>query len=119
MRIQNSCCFGGAFSALLAVVALGPAQAQSIFTYNDPTPGSSQSHRYGVLNGDLLALYINDRGDLGAPYRYVVPEKPKGISKGTKPVINNDGSVPETSGTYAALFSKTSTSGYSSLASSI
>jgi hypothetical protein len=104
---------------LAASVAVGcgltvSAGAQSvIFPYSD----AGGSHRYGLLNGDYLALYVNDRGDLGAPYRNIGATKPtSGALNGIYAVVNANGSVPDgptpaTRYTYAALFSKTPTVG--------
>ncbi|HZO89177.1 MAG TPA: PEP-CTERM sorting domain-containing protein [Chthonomonadaceae bacterium] len=78
------------------------AQAQGL-TFTGPTEA------YGLLNGEFLALYLNERGDLGAPRQGLA--KPAGPldSTGHPTGVANDGSV--TSGTYGALFSSTSTIG--------
>src|SRR5690242_19934193 len=90
------------------------AGAQSAtFQYTD----AGGSHNYGLLNGDYLALYVNDRGDLGAPYRNIGAEKPtSGALNGIYAVVNGDGSVPNgstpnTRYTYATLFTTKSTAG--------
>lgn len=52
---------------LTATAFTNTAYAQSAI-FNYVAPDQSGSHRYGLLNGQHVALYINDRGDLGAPY---------------------------------------------------
>lgn len=88
--------------------------------YGFPTDASSQ--KYALLNGDFLSLYVNDRGDIGAPRR-ANGTKPVGFANGLTPYIAPDGrpdfSQPANSlnkvGSYGALFSETSTAGLSTL----
>jgi hypothetical protein len=104
---------------MLTSVSSSPVlHAQAVKYENLFSPGRT----YGVLNGDLLALYINDRGDMGTPFRKgQVPEKPRGIidPHTGRPTVNADGSIPGTSGTYAALFSDKSTAGLPTIGDSI
>lgn len=123
MSIRYSHGIVPAIFALTAILLPAGASSQSAaFTYTDPN-NAANTHQYGLLNGDHLALYLNDRGDLGAPYHYdfngVGVIKPSGQTNGTQPLVNMDGSVPETSGTFAALYSKTSTAGAGSLYNSL
>lgn len=97
------------------VAASANAQAR---IYGYPTD-SNRLHDYALLNGDLLALYINDRGDLGAPYPIVsgIPgAKPPGIvdpatGRPHPANIADDGRILPTDNppSYGALFSRTST----------
>ncbi len=98
----------------LASARVAHAQAQ---VYTNPTSGS---RRYALLNGDLLALYINDRGDMGSPIRYPGGTKSPGAVDpitGQPLAINNDGSVA--SGSYATLFSNNNAPTPGTLAESV
>ncbi|MCS6777830.1 MAG: hypothetical protein RMJ43_14320 [Chloroherpetonaceae bacterium] len=91
------------------------AQAR-LFSYPSD---ANRRHDYALLNGDLLAFYLNDRGDLGAPYPVIggLPgAKPPGIvdpATGRPSSVNiaDDGRILPVDGppTYGALFSRTST----------
>lgn len=91
------------------------AQAR-LFSY--PSDANRQ-HDYALLNGDLLAFYLNDRGDLGAPYPVIggLPgAKPPGIvdpatGRPSRVNIADDGRILPVDGppAYGALFSRTST----------
>ena len=106
---------------LTATVFSTAAHAQSAnFLYT--APDLSGEHRYGVLNGQHVALYINDRGDLGAPYPiaggFPVAKGGGNINPITGlPNPNNiaaDGRVTAPSGNlpvYGALFSQMPTGG--------
>ena len=78
---------------------------------------SALGQTYGLLNGDNIALYISDRGDLGVPRRQgIIASKPSGnidAITGSPLDILPDGSISTDPGTgvYGALFSRTSTSG--------
>ena len=109
-----------AMLALAGAAYPGLALAQSqIYTYTEP--GNNRMHQYALLNSGLLALYLNDRGDLGAPYRTSGTFKPVGFTDPNAdfaPYINNDGSVNTDlqkngvrNGTYGVLYSQTPTSG--------
>lgn len=76
-------------------------------------PATSDRVEYGLLNGNALALYVNDRGDLEAPRTSgLTVLKPSGDYDPTThlPFINPDGSVDQTlhnginARTYGALF---------------
>lgn len=89
------------------------AHAQSaLFNYEgvDVTNGQKVTHQYGLLNGDFISLYLNDRGDLGAPYD-ASGNKPGGILDGFVPAVQDNGDVKPGMGTYGALFSFESTQG--------
>lgn len=111
---------GLSVTALTLGVLAGAAQGQAV-VYDNPF---LSGRKYSLLNGDLLALYVNDRGDLGAPRRSGT--KPVGFANGPTPFINPDGS-PNTdlmlglqrNGTYGALYSETPTAGAGSLAGSV
>lgn len=85
-------------------------QAQArLYTFNDSL---LRTHKYVLLNGEKLALYLNDRGDLGAPYYFDQPVKPAGYLLGGLPDILEDGSVAQSiadpsvlGNTFAALYS--------------
>ena len=95
--------------SLLASGAAGSlAQAQTVIFANPFQPGS----QYGLINTSTLALYLNDRGDIGAPVRNG-GSKPNGLlDSNGRPYINSDGSVNTSAsnsgtpnGTYGLLIS--------------
>ncbi len=94
------------------------AQAQSVIYTNPYAAG----HTYGLINTDSVALYINDRGDLGAPYHATGTIKPNGLLDGNgQPYINADGSINTSaqSGTYGMLISDTPVTGAGSVGASV
>jgi hypothetical protein len=97
------------FVAAIALVTVGrPSMGQAL------TFGSGGVGSYAVLNGDNLALYVDEYGDLGAPQNSGIPNKPGGVLNSSgQPYINSDGSVNTLGGTnaYGALYSPTSTAG--------
>ena len=109
-------CFG-AFTA-------AQVTAQTV-VYPNPYDATQQ---YALLNGNLLSLYINSRGDLGAPVRGNT-KSPGFVNSVGQPYINSNGSVNTTvtpggpgtqaNGTYGILFSPTSTANAGSLAASV
>jgi hypothetical protein len=99
------------------------AHAQSaIFNYT--APDASGSHQYGLLNGNHVALYINDRGDLGAPYPIVNGSsvaKPSSIvnpATGQPTNVNANGSIFGNTA-YGALFSQNPTGGLATIGDSV
>jgi hypothetical protein len=114
----------GRWAGLAAMSVLGStltnaANAQTQI-YGYPTD-SNREHEYALLNGDLLALYLNDRGDLGAPYPIIsgIPgAKPPGIvdpatGRPSAANIGNDGRIlpQDNPPTYGALFNRNPTPG--------
>lgn len=93
------------------------AHAQSAL-FNYVAPDNSGRHTYGLLNGQHVALYINDRGDLGAPYPIAggdAGNKPGSLTDSLgRPNPNIIAATGEILGfptqpAYGALFSKNST----------
>jgi hypothetical protein len=75
----------GRWARMAALSVLGSTLTSAVYAqariYGYPSDGN-RLHDYALLNGDLLALYLNDRGDLGAPYPIIggIPgAKPPGI----------------------------------------
>lgn len=113
---------GIALALLAGGLASPGAQAQSaIFT-------NAGSNTYGLINTDAIALYINDRGDIGAPYR--APgrtNKANGLLDGAgQPYLNSDGSVNTsaniggiTNGSYGLLVNTGGVPASGSLADSV
>lgn len=110
---------GLAAMTLMAGTATTAINAQArLYGYPDDT---NRQHDYALLNGDLLALYLNDRGDLGAPYPIIngLPgAKPSGIvdpatGRPSASNIADDGRILPQSNppSYGALFSRNSTPG--------
>ena len=109
--------------SLLASGAAGSlAQAQSVIFTN---PFLSM-RTYGLINTDTLAVYINDRGDIGAPVQSG-NAKPNGLlDPNGRPYINADGSVNTAAsnngipnGTYGLLISETPVPSGGSLGDSV
>jgi hypothetical protein len=84
-----------------------------------PVFPTAATGNYALLNGDNLALYIDQLGDLGAPMSSS-PSQPKPggqLNSSGQPFINSDGSVqtpvgtPAVPVTYAALYNPSATAG--------
>lgn len=110
------------WAGIMALTLIGSAATTAVNAqariYGYPTD-ANRLHEYALLNGDLLALYLNDRGDLGAPYPIIngfPGAKPPGIvdpvtGRPSSSNIADDGRILPTDNppTYGALFSRTST----------
>jgi hypothetical protein len=104
------------------------ASAQGLL-FNFQQGQGTASQQYGLLNGELLALYLNARGDMGAPFVTSggVTSKPGGIlDANRRPFVNDNGSLtqqsnpgPTVGGTYGALFTRNSTAGAGSVGASV
>jgi hypothetical protein len=105
-----------------ALVALTVAASFSIARMAEaqaPVFPTAATGNYALLNGDNLALYIDQFGDLGAPMNGAASQpKPGGqLNSLGQPFINSDGSVqtpvgsPSVPVTYAALYNPSATTG--------
>jgi hypothetical protein len=96
------------------------AKAQSAGPFNGPISGSEG--QYALLNGEFLSLYVDARGDLGAPRKPLSSGLAKpgpALDANGRPFnngqnINADGSVKSSvNDTFGALFSPNSTAALS------
>ena len=107
--------------ATLASVSLaGGAKGQSA-VFANPYDASFQ---YGLLNGDRVALYLNDRGDLGAPFRPGFTKNPGIVDpitgRPSNAQIDDTGRIlGNPAPTYGALFSNVTTAGAASIGESV
>ena len=80
-------------SAALVVIA-GGLLAQNAFAQSFYTNPFASGHTYANVSAGGTSIYINDRGDLGAPYRSTGIAKPNGFTDANgNPYINPDKSV--------------------------
>jgi hypothetical protein len=120
MKLRLTVGYGLAALTMAGMAFTTRAQAQSALF-----PSSGGNQQYGLLNGDNLALYVDQFGDLGAPVNFnQTIYKPSGDYTGGHPNIDpTTGAVLEpgsgSSRTYAALYSSSSTGGISPIGASV
>lgn len=97
---------------LAALLLTGMTLNNSVHAQSAIFDSNAGFSRYGLLNGQHLALYINDRGDLGAPYFLSSGGKSSSIvdpitGRPNPGNIGNDGRILPLNNPpgYAALFS--------------
>lgn len=106
--------------SLVGTAFSGSAKAQSAGPFNGPISGNEG--QYALLNGEFLSLYVDARGDLGAPRKPISSGLAKpgpALDANGRPIgngqnINADGSVSTSvNDTFGALFTPNSTAALS------
>lgn len=97
---------------LAALLLTGNVLSNAVYAQSAIFDSRAGFSRYGLLNGDRLALYLNARGDLGAPFSLNSGGKSSSIvdpitGRPNPGNIGNDGRILPTNRppSYAALFS--------------